>query len=1407
MRRVISFLLSLCVILSSVSYVGVFSADEETVFFDSFENGRGTWIYATTKSNDKNTVIVTDKATDGKCSLYVSDDTEETAYGYRSPKIPATEGATYIVTADLYHVEGTGAKPFLTFYSADGGKLIGKSVTTKKIGEWDSVTLEMEAPAGTDSMIISLMGASATKGESYIDNLKVVKRGGGSVEVKPATPKPSETVLPEGYVFYDDFENGLAGWKHSNNQSIERITEETDLIASGKKAVRITDDEIEKAIGIVSEKFTVKPGETYTAAADMYIVSGTALRIYVKIYDSSNTRITQYSFSSKGRKWVCQNLQFEVPEGGVCADITFSGISTSQGEGVIDNMRISEGKKTLKSDFSNATVESEEEKIFTFNDVYEMPDFKPTTGHPRLYFNKNDIERIKNNVNHPQNKSAYEQFIKEVNDLSNGTIPTKTGNNVNSRFLSVIQSKAFYYAVWGDEEKGKEAVTSLKNFLADANFYDSEYNAQGFAVFTIAAVYDWCYPLISDDDKAYFQNMGLIASSTMEIGFPPVGGSVLNAHAAEAMLQRDQMAFAIAVYDERPDIYKNVAGRYFSEMVDSKKFLAESHSSLFGNSYSTYRYQWEVLSCYMMDALGIKNIYGDEHGKVLYWNLYARRPDGSMLKDGDSVSSNQPMGPYDERGTRAYFLAGNYYKDPYLKGEALRHNNGIIIGDTSSNQNLSSIEVLCFNDPSVEYKTVKELPLSKYFPSPRGEMIARTSWAEGIDAPSVVAQLNIGEYWTQGHDHLDSGEFEIYYKGALANDTGYYQAGRDGSTASNSGNTVSGTVHFYNYQRRTIAHNCMIVFDPNEDKKESYSGHENDGGQIFANKENSNPSVHTMLEGGNNKIGEVLGREFGPDLNTPQYTYIKGDIAKAYGDKVPEYERSFMFLNLGRQDVPAAVLVFDRVVAKDKTFDKSWVLHGLNQPEVNGTRTVFTDTRTGYNGKLSVDTLLPKADNLDIKVIGGKDSEYLVNGTNYWAQELNGKLNEGGGYRIEIGTKQDSEKDYFLNVLQVSDANGTDEPVKAQLIDSLTHTGAALYDRVVLFGKERNRISTDISFSVSGNENYKITVADLCEGTWQVKKDGVDYMMVAVAKEGGVASFEGLNGNYTLSYISNQGEKNFTSNPPSFTYGVNLKLEPANKYIYSDVEPVIENGRTLVPMRAIFEALEADVSWDPDTETATGSKNGNVIKITKDSQKAYVNNKEVTLDVPAKIIDGRFVVPVRFVAESFKIPVEWDSFSKTVIIKTAEKLTGDTYTGEFKPRHEIENALTLYSLTQSGDDGTGNNIENIVDGSFTTGWGVKKDDKGNLGYGIFDLGSVKKVDSVHIAYRMGDSRKYTFSIYASTDGKTFVPVKEKLVSSGVTNDFEKFDLGGVSARYIKYETYGNTTNDWSNMAEMVFAEK
>ena len=101
---------------------------------------------------------------------------------------------------------------------------------------------------------------------------------------------------------------------------------------------------------------------------------------------------------------------------------------------------------------------------------------------------------------------------------------------------------------------------------------------------------------------------------------------------------------------------------------------------------------------------------------------------------------------------------------------------------------------------------------------------------------------------------------------------------------------------------------------------------------------------------------------------------------------------------------------------------------------------------------------------------------------------------------------------------------------------------------------------------------------------------------------------------------------------------------------YFDVMPVIMDGRTLVPMRGIFEALGADVAWDDATKSATGVKGDKAVKLTIGDTKASVNGEDKTLDVPAQIIGGRTMVPVRFISESLGESVAWDDKVKTVII-------------------------------------------------------------------------------------------------------------------------------------------------------------
>lgn len=130
-----------------------------------------------------------------------------------------------------------------------------------------------------------------------------------------------------------------------------------------------------------------------------------------------------------------------------------------------------------------------------------------------------------------------------------------------------------------------------------------------------------------------------------------------------------------------------------------------------------------------------------------------------------------------------------------------------------------------------------------------------------------------------------------------------------------------------------------------------------------------------------------------------------------------------------------------------------------------------------------------------------------------------------------------------------------------------------------------------------------------------------------------------------------------------------------------DVAPYIKNGRTMVPFRIIFEAMELEVSWNAANKTVYAKNDTTEIIIGIGQDYSYVNGFKRSLDVPAEIINGRTFVPLRFVAENSGGEVKWDADTRNVYITYAfnKYSLGDTVYFE-----DLEFSLESVEIAKEG---------------------------------------------------------------------------------------------------------------------------
>ena len=749
------------------------------------------------------------------------------------------------------------------------------------------------------------------------------------------------------------------------------------------------------------------------------------------------------------------------------------------------------------------------------SDYYNVPAYTPPNEHPRIEFRAQDLPRIRENLNHPQNVQTYQELLR-VADINIGDAWTEilgygVKNNLNTKYGHVIEANAFLYQLHGDRQRGLNAIKWVKNYISSTGLQRNNNITQiersgMYVAYMAAKVYDWCYDLLTEEDKAYLETFMMLRME-MVGAWPPSEGTLhVNSKVMETWLLRESLASSIAIYGERQDVYNHIAGRILDKIVPVKNHIDRSLFQWEGTSYGAFRLQFQVEAALLFKGMGYENIWdATAQHYAPYGNFYLWLPTQKYFSHADDAFENS--WGFKASYEPLMFLAGNMYKDPYLKGYYYFAKTGGFSNEIGTDQ-ITPVRHLIHNDVSVGVGSLRDLPLSIYSNDPGGWMAARTSWDMGANTNAVACMMHIKQLNLESHSHNDSGSFDIFYKGYLALDSGLYH-GVDTSYTSD---------HNRNYSTQTIAHNTMLIEDPNEPLRKYQKVQ--DGGQ----RGNASTSIHYAKEyedlfSEDVIFGDVLSHNFGPDPMEPAYTYMKGDMTDAYTDKVENFQRTFMFLNFFDEDYPAALMVFDDLTTSNPSFKKKWLIHSQEEPTVYEEDKSFTIKRTEllYNGRLINQALLPEK--VEFTKIGGPGHEFEVGGINWAATPIDPKTTDSGNWRIEVSPSIEAKQDYFLNVMQISENDDSIVPLNATIIENNEEfVGVHIKDRAVYFKKDGKTRAYEVAINdTASDEECMYIITSLAEGNWIVyDSKGNPVYTQDVTEDHDSLSFTGKRGKYTL---------------------------------------------------------------------------------------------------------------------------------------------------------------------------------------------------------------------------------------------------------------------------------------------------
>ncbi|AVR95756.1 heparinase II/III domain-containing protein [Pseudoduganella armeniaca] len=450
--------------------------------------------------------------------------------------------------------------------------------------------------------------------------------------------------------------------------------------------------------------------------------------------------------------------------------------------------------------------------------------------------------------------------------------------------------------------------------------------------------------------------------------------------------------------------------------------------------------------------------------------------------------------------------------------------------------------------PAAELST---LPLSARY-RVAGNVYMRDSWDR---EKSTLLEFKSTSFISENHQHLDQNSFTIYKRAPLLVDSGLY-------------NEYDST-HWKNYYRRTIAHNSIVVFDPNEQFLYDSKPMSNDGGQWIKRRvgdagQERYPTIAEIQPGARNALDGVTHYE---EDKEGGYAFVTGNASKAYSTKLDQNDgflRSILYLRPTSTSPKTTVLVFDRIHAPGRLAATS-LLHTVKKPQSHATqhadsiagggRVVLAPTPTNLpllvrngDGMVTIEPLLPE--NARITLAGGTDGapcDQEPADVNYTDCRFTARVATGGGsfawrnfpaipgsethpvttdagnWRIEIAAVDEGRSapdayQWFLNVLHVEDNRLEADPTEntAKLLPSSDGSAAAVAlesGGTVVFAK-RSAAAASLRWKAGCGFRGTVIATGLVSGQtyrWQCDTGTQEIVLAATGTQAaGTASGEGV---------------------------------------------------------------------------------------------------------------------------------------------------------------------------------------------------------------------------------------------------------------------------------------------------------